>query len=273
MNRDFETVKDISRDIKKRLGAIPDTLLVLGSGLGFVADNIKGGRRVSYKDLKGFPISTVPGHEGVLVRGNFSNREVLLMKGRFHYYEGYSMREIALPFRAIFHSGVRQMIVTNAAGGINRAFQKGDIMLIKDHINLMGDSPLIGKNIDELGPRFPDMTYAYSKRLQDIAIRSARRLKMRLVSGVYAAMHGPSYETPSEIRYLKTIGADAVGMSTVPEVIVANHMGVEVLGFSAITNLAAGIEKKRLSHSDVSEVADRIRDKFIHLISEVIREL
>jgi purine-nucleoside phosphorylase len=273
MDSDFEKVREISRVIKKRLGDIPDTLLVLGSGLGFVADNIKDGRRISYSEIKGFPVSTVAGHEGVLVRGALSGRDVLLMKGRFHYYEGYSMREIALPFRAIFYSGVKQMIVTNAAGGINRKFQKGDIMLIKDHINLMGDSPLIGKNIDELGPRFPDMTYAYSRRLQDIAKRCARRLRMRLVEGVYAAMHGPSYETPAEIKFLRTIGADAVGMSTVPEVIVANHMGVEVLGFSAITNLAAGIEKKRLSHSDVSEVAERIRDRFVRLISEVIKGL
>ncbi|MGC9043101.1 MAG: purine-nucleoside phosphorylase [Myxococcota bacterium] len=273
MKDDFYKIEALSNIIKKRFGSIPETLLVLGSGLGFVADILKDRIAIPYKSIKGFPVSTVAGHEGLLIKGRIYNKDILLMKGRFHYYEGYSMREIALPFRSIFYSGVKRMIVTNAAGGINRLFKKGDIMLITDHINLMGDSPLIGRNIDKLGQRFPDMTYAYSERLRRIAEGCARRLKIELKKGVYAAMHGPSYETPAEIRYLRRIGADAVGMSTVPEVIVANHMGVEVLGFSAITNMAAGIERVRLSHSDVSDVAERIKDRFFRLISEVIKSL
>lgn len=273
MQDEFKKIENLSKTLKSRFGAIPETLLVLGSGLGFVADILKDRIVIPYKSLKGFPISTVAGHEGLLIKGKIHNKEVLLMKGRFHYYEGYSMREIALPFRSIFYSGVKQMIVTNAAGGINKKFSKGDIMLITDHINLMGDSPLIGKNFDRLGPRFPDMTYAYSERLRKIAILCAKKLRINLQKGVYAAMHGPTYETPAEIRYLRTIGADAVGMSTVPEVIVANHMGVEVLGFSAITNMAAGIEKVRLSHSDVSDVAEKIKDKFFKLIAEVVKNL
>lgn len=273
MQYELRDIERLSKTITNRFGSIPDTLLVLGSGLGFVAEELKEKVVIPYKDLKGFPVSTVTGHEGLLIKGRIHNKNVLLMKGRFHYYEGYSMQQIALPFRAIFYSGVKQMIVTNAAGGINKRFHKGDIMLITDHINLMGDSPLIGKNYDKLGPRFADMTYAYSLRLRDITKRCATKAKIKLQSGVYAAMHGPSYETPAEIRYLRTIGADAVGMSTVPEVIVANHMGVEVLGFSAITNMAAGIEEVKLSHSDVSDVAERIKDKFFLLISEVIKNL
>lgn len=273
MQDDFKKIENLSKTLIKRFGRIPETLLVLGSGLGFVADILEDKTVIAYKSLKGFPVSTVPGHEGLLIKGRLNRKEVLLMKGRFHYYEGYSMQQIALPFRSIFYSGVKKMIVTNAAGGINRNFRKGDIMLITDHINLMGNSPLIGKNYDRLGPRFPDMTYAYSERLREIAIRCAKRLGINLRSGVYAAMHGPSYETPAEIRYLRTIGADAVGMSTVPEVIVANHMGVEVLGFSAITNMAAGIEKVKLSHQDVSDVAEMIKEKFYNLIAEVVKEI
>ncbi len=273
MNDEFYKIKKLQKIIIKEFGELPEILLVLGSGLGFVADTIEDRTEVSYKHLKYFPISTVPGHDGLLIKGKIGNRDVLLMKGRFHYYEGYSMQEIALPFRSIFYAGVKKMIVTNAAGGINKNFSKGDIMLITDHINLMGDSPLRGKNFDDLGPRFPDMTYAYSERLRKIAKNCAKRLRIDLKSGVYAAMHGPSYETPAEIRYLSRIGADAVGMSTVPEVIVANHMGVEVLGFSAITNMAAGIEKTRLSHSDVNDVALKIKDRFFTLIKEVIREI
>ncbi|MCX7944331.1 MAG: purine-nucleoside phosphorylase [Deltaproteobacteria bacterium] len=269
----FREVENIGNELKKNFDEIPEILLVLGSGLGFIADILKDKITVPYKSLRGFPTSTVSGHEGLLIKGSLNNRNVLLMKGRFHYYEGYSMQEIALPYRAIFYSGVKKMIVTNAAGGINKSFNKGDIMLITDHINLMGDSPLIGKNCDRLGPRFPDMTYAYSKRLQKIAEQCARRLKIKLRKGVYVAMHGPSYETPAEIRFLRIIGADAVGMSTVPEVIVANHMGVEVLGFSAITNMAAGIEKVRLSHSDINEVAEKIKDRFYALITEVLTKI
>ncbi len=273
MQDDFKKIENLSRILKKRFGRIPETLLVLGSGLGFVADILENKTIIPYKSLKDFPVSTVAGHEGLLIKGDLNKKDVLLMKGRFHYYEGYSMQQIALPFRAIFYSGVKRMIVTNAAGGINKSFRKGDIMLITDHINLIGDSPLIGKNYEKLGPRFPDMTYAYSERLREIAIKCARRLKIKLQSGVYAAMHGPTYETPAEIRYLRTIGADAVGMSTVPEVIVANHMGVEVLGFSAITNMAAGIEKVKLSHQDVSDVAERIKERFYSLIAGVVKEL
>ncbi len=273
MENEISRIKKLSKKILDNIGEIPDTLLVLGSGLGFVADILTDRRSVSYKQLKGFPVSTVPGHEGLLIKGRIQNRQVLLMKGRFHYYEGYSMREIALPFRAIFYSGIKQMLVTNAAGGINRRFNKGDIMLITDHINLMGDSPLIGENNESLGPRFPDMTFAYSRRLMKVAEEAAKETGINLKRGVYVAMHGPSYETPAEIEFLRRIGADAVGMSTVPEVVVANHMGVEVLGLSAITNMAAGIENVKLSHKDVSDVATKIQDKFYRLIEEVVKNI
>lgn len=272
-NNELSQILTLKKRIREGIGDLPDKLLVLGSGLGFVADILKNRISVPYKRLKGFPVSTVQGHEGLLIKGEIQGKTVLLMKGRFHYYEGYSMREIAIPFRAIFSAGVRRMIVTNAAGGINRRFAKGDIMLIRDHINLMGDSPLIGQNFDSMGPRFPDMTYSYSRDLIKIAMSAAKRLRLDLKTGIYAAVHGPSYETPAEIEFLRTIGADAVGMSTVPEVIVANHMGVEVLGFSAITNMAAGMENVRLSHKDVSEVSAKIKDKFFRLIEEVIKDI
>jgi len=251
-------------------GSAPDVAVVLGSGLGGFAARLSGARSVPYASLPHWPESRVVGHEGRLVVGRLAGRLVAALSGRVHLYEGYSPQVVAFPTRAMARAGVRVMIFTNAAGGVNAAFAGGTLMVIDDHINLLGASPLTGTNEDRFGPRFPDMTEAYSPRLRALADHAAAAIGVTIVHGVYAAVPGPSYETPAEIRYLRTIGADAVGMSTVPEVIAARHMGVEVLGLSCITNMAAGITSRPLVHDEVMDTARRVGGEFAALLEAIL---
>ncbi|MBU1078123.1 MAG: purine-nucleoside phosphorylase [Spirochaetes bacterium] len=240
--------------------------MILGSGLGVIADSFKDPIEIPYKNIPYFPVSTVKGHAGTLIFGKVSNYYTVVMNGRFHYYEGYGMDEITYPVRVMSVLGVKKMIVTNACGGINKGFKTGDLMVITDHINLMGNNPLRGWKQEKIAPRFIDMTYAYSLEMIRSLQRTAQKKKIILRKGVYAALFGPSYETPAEIRMLKTCGADAVGMSTVPEVIVANQLHMDVCGISLITNMAAGILKKRLNHKEVLEVSKKAQSKVVDLI-------
>ncbi len=259
--------------LKDRINIEPDIGLILGSGLGVMAEEIHNKEIVDYEAIPDFPVSTVEGHAGRFVLGELADKKVIAMQGRFHYYEGYTMKEIVLPVRMFQKMGVQRMIVTNAAGGINLNFEAGDFMIITDHINLMGDNPLRGENIKSLGTRFPDMSEAYSTQLIDLAEKAAMDQELMLNKGIYAAVMGPSYETPAEIRYLRNIGADAVGMSTVPEVITANHAGIEVLGISCITNMAAGVLPSPLDHREVMKIAENVKPDFISLIKSIIEKM
>jgi purine-nucleoside phosphorylase len=248
----------------------PKVALVLGSGLGAFADDLTDATRIPYEKIPGFPRSTAVGHAGRLVIGKAGNVPVAAMQGRVHAYEGYSAKEVVFPMRVFGRMGVRAAILTNAAGGINLSFKQGALVIIRDHINLQGSNPLIGPNDDRFGPRFPDMTQAYWKAYREFALSEAKRLGVEVHEGIYAALSGPSYETPVEIRYLRTIGADLVGMSTVPEVIVARHMGIRVLGISCVTNMAAGILPQPIDHSEVMETGERVKGHFIALLRAVI---
>ncbi len=269
----YARVGEAADFLRERIGAPPDTAVVLGSGLGDFTAVVADAIAVPYADIPNWPAARVVGHAGTLVVGTLRGRRVAALSGRAHYYEGHSLRTAAFATRVIASLGVRTLVLTNAAGGINLAFKPGTLMVIDDHINLMGSSPLVGPNDERFGPRFPDMTEAYSKRLRDLADAAARSRGVSLAHGVYAAMHGPSYETPAEIRFLRAIGADAVGMSTVPEAIAARHMGVEVLGLSCITNPAAGVSPAPLVHDEVMEVARRVRGAFASLLEGVIERL
>ena len=250
---------------------IPKIGLILGSGLGVLADYIENPIYISYKDIPGFPQTTVEGHAGRFVYGSYQGKAVLAMQGRFHYYEGKSIEEVVFPVRAMKILGIEVLILTNAAGGVNLSFQPGDLMLITDQINMSGVSPLRGKNLEALGgPRFPDMSFVYDPELRQLAIDVAKKQNFDLKTGVYAMMQGPSFETPAEIKMLRTLGADAVGMSTVPEAITAVHAKIKVLGISCITNMAAGILEQPLTHEEVIETADRVKGKFIQLLEAVI---
>lgn len=260
--------------LKSKLeGFTPETGLILGSGLGFFADSLEVEERIPYDRIPGFPQSTVEGHAGNLVAGHCKGHPVLCFQGRFHYYEGYALDKVVLPVEVTCGLGGRRLIVTNAAGGINKDFSEGDLMLIRDHINFLGANPLRGPNEEQLGPRFPDMTEVYTPRLQDLAREASKHLGIALREGVYLACSGPSYETPAEIRAFRSWGADAVGMSTVPEAIVARHHGLEVLGISCITNLAAGISGELLSHAEVEQTARQVRDSFADLIQFIVSRL
>lgn len=272
------------RDIMKKLGETlnylqqhlsytPTIGLILGSGLGVLAEEIDEPQAIAYRDIPNFPVSTVVGHKGQLVAGKLHGKEVVAMQGRFHYYEGYSMQEVTYPVRVMRQLGVDTIIVTNAAGGINSSFNAGDLVLIRDHVNLTGANPLIGANLDEFGPRFADMTAAYQPELRKLAKQVAGKLAVEVKEGVYGGVTGPSYETPAEIRYLQTIGVDMVGMSSVPEVIVARHAGMQVLGISCITNMAAGMGHHLLSHDEVMETAQKTQGKFLKLVREIARRL
>lgn len=254
-------------------GAVPDVAIVLGSGLGDFANRLEGSVSIPYGDLPGWPASNVIGHEGRLVIGSLAGKRVAALSGRVHYYEGHALRTVTFGTRVIGRLGVKALILTNAAGGINVNLTPGTLMVIDDHINLLGSNPLVGPNEDRFGPRFPDMSDVYSTRLRGLADAAARAQGLPIGHGVYVAVHGPSYETPAEIRYLRTIGADAVGMSTVPEAIVARHMGVEVLGISCITNAAAGVLPQPLNHDEVMEVARRVRGVFGSLLEGIIGRL
>ncbi len=259
--------------LASKLPARPRVGLILGSGLGELVKEISGPLAVPYKDIPHFPLSTVEGHAGQLVFGTLQGREVAAMQGRFHLYEGYQAKEVVYPVWVMRQLGVETLIVTNAAGGVNTEFRPGDLVLMKDHINLTGTNPLAGVNYPELGPRFPDMSEAYDPALRDLALRVAGRAGIKLGEGVYCALLGPSYETPAEIRYLRSIGGDQVGMSSALEVIAANHCGIKVLGISCITNMAAGILPVKLSHAEVMETADRIKETFKALITAIVAEL
>lgn len=243
--------------------------LILGSGLGELAEEIEGAIRVPYQEIPGFSASTVVGHAGQLVYGTLSGKTVIAMQGRFHFYEGHSMQVVTYPVRIMKALGATSLIVTNAAGGVNLNFEAGDLMAITDQINYMGSNPLIGANLDEFGPRFPDMSQAYDHQYLQLLAKLALNLKIKLQSGVYMGFSGPSYETPAEIRFARTVGADAVGMSTVPEVIVANHCGLRILGISAITNKAAGMQSE-LNHEEVVAVTNQLKSGFKALVKQFL---
>ena len=248
----------------------PKVAVVLGSGLGGFADSLTEAVAIPYAKIPGFPQSTAFGHAGRLVIGKAGTTVVAAMQGRVHLYEGYSAAEVAFPIRVLGRLGIRALLLTNAAGGVNTEYSQGALVVIRDHINLQGANPLIGANDERFGPRFPDMTTAYWKPYREFTLIEAKRLGMELHEGVYAAVTGPSFETPAEIRYLRTIGADLVGMSTVPEVIVARHMGIRVLGISCVTNMAAGILDQALTHDEVIETGNRVKTQFTALLRAVL---
>lgn len=248
--------------------------VILGSGLGLFAETLQNSVAIPYSEIPHFHPSTVQGHAGKLVIGDIaSGFTIACMQGRFHYYEAHSMETVVFPVRALRQLGASFLIVTNAAGGINTGFKPGTLMLINDHLNLMADNPLKGINHDFLGPRFPDMSEAYAIPLRELAQSVAKKHNIDLQQGVYAGLSGPCYETPAEIRMLRTLGADAVGMSTVPETIAANHAGMSVLGLSCITNLAAGLSQQKLSHDEVMETAEQVRGQFVQLLTSILQEL
>ena len=258
---------------KKAPGFTPKLGVILGSGLGAFADSLEKAVSIEYRELPDFPTSSVHGHAGRLVLGYRGNVPVVAMQGRVHFYEGYAPWQVAFPARVLCRLGVKHLTVTNAAGGINKGFKVGDLMAITDHLNLAGFNPLVGPNEDALGPRFPDMSHAYDPAAREVLLGSAKAVGTSLQQGVYVSLSGPSYETPAEIRMLRTLGGDAVGMSTVPEVIVAQHMGVKVTGISCITNLAAGISDQKLSHDEVSEVANKVKDTFTKLLGRFLDDV
>ena len=266
----YDQVQNAAELIRSKSSVIPDVAVVLGSGLGDFASSLGHQTSIPYGDIPNWPSAGVVGHDGRLVIGDVSGRAVAALSGRAHFYEGHDLRTVTFPTRVLGLLGVKILLLTNAAGGINTAFTPGDLMVIDDHINLLGSSPLAGPNDERFGVRFPDMTDVYSPRLRRLAYEVAASQNLTLRHGVYAGCHGPSYETPAEIRYLRLIGADAVGMSTVPEAIVARHMGVEVLGISCITNLAAGVLPQPLNHEEVLETAKRVRGKFLSLLNAII---
>ena len=255
-----------------RSDTIPETAMILGSGLGALADEIDDPTAFDYGMIPNFPVSAVEGHAGELVFGQLEGNDVVVMSGRVHYYEGWSLDQITFPVRVFGLLGVDQIFVTNSAGGANPDFEPGDLMLITDHINMTGVNPLRGENDPRFGPRFPDMSDAYTATLRELAVEAADELGIDLQRGVYTGMAGPSYETPAEIEMIQTIGGDAVGMSTVPEVIAATHMGLDVLGISCITNLAAGLQAT-LDHDEVKEVAGRARSKFAQLVRTTLARM
>ncbi len=259
--------------LEGRLTAQPEAAIVLGSGLGPLADAVEGATVIGYEEIPGWPRSTAVGHAGKLVFGKLAGRRVAVMSGRAHLYEGHGIEQVVLGVRVLARLGAQQFILTNAAGGINLRYGRGALVLITDHINLQGTNPLIGPNDDSLGPRFPDMTFAYSPRLRELALATAAERHIALEQGVYAALAGPSYETPAEIRYLRAIGADLVGMSTVPETIALNHMGREVLGISCVTNMAAGVLNETINHEEVLETGREVRGQFMDLVTSIIARM
>jgi len=267
---EFDRAQSAADFILSKTSLRPKIALVLGSGLGAFADEFSHSAKIPYAEIPHFPRSTAIGHAGQLVLGTVGEIPVAGMQGRVHLYEGYSIHEVAFPIRVFNRLGVKAVILTNAAGGIKREFTQGQLVVIKDHLNLQGANPLTGLNDDRFGPRFPDMTIAYDRRFREIAVGAGNRNGIGLLEGVYAALAGPSYETPAEIRFLQTIGADLVGMSTVPEVIAARHSGLRVLGISCVTNAAAGILDKPLNHEEVLETTTRVRSQFISLLKLII---
>jgi len=270
MTDQFALADSAARLILSRTSLRPKIGLVLGSGLGAFADSLTGATRVPYADIPSFPQSTAIGHAGRLVIGNAGSVAVAAMQGRVHLYEGYSVQQVTFPIRVLARMGVRAVILTNAAGGINLGYSQGALVLIRDHINLQGTNPLVGANDDRFGPRFPDMSQAYSREYRQITREEATKLGITLHEGVYLALLGPSYETPAEIEYFRRIGADLVGMSTAAEVIAARHMGLHVLAISCVTNMAAGILDQPLSHAEVMETGERVKGTFEALLCAVL---
>lgn len=266
---EIDKIKQAADFLKKKGLSGQKLGCILGSGLGEYADTLLNSTSISYKGIPYFPVSTVEGHKGKLV---FTDK-LVCMQGRFHFYEGYNMEQVVFPIRVMALLGIKNLIVTNACGGVNPAFTTGQLMLIKDHINFMGTNPLIGKNLEQIGVRFPDMSEAYYEPYREMAKEKAKLLNISLTEGVYAAFTGPSYETPAEVRMAALLGADAVGMSTVPEVIAANHVGLKVLGISCVTNPAAGVSKAKLSHEEVTAAAERVKPQFLKLLDTVAAEL
>lgn len=269
----FEQVQAAAEYIASKMKVKPTIGLVLGSGLGSLADQIEEKIVLPYDTIPFFPKSTVVGHAGNLVCGFLEGKPVVALQGRVHFYEGFSMQTVTFSIRVMQMLGVSQLIVTNAAGGVNTTFNPGTLMLINDHINFMGTSPLIGENIAEFGTRFPDMTYAYTPELRAIAKEVAADLAIPIREGVYIGFSGPAYETPAEVKFARIMGGDAVGMSTVPEVIVASHAQMKVIGISCITNMAAGVTKESLDHSEVMEVANRVHEQFVQLVRGIIAKI
>ena len=273
MSAGFEQLDAAAEAVRQRAGGPVHTAVVLGSGLGDFAGKLTSSVSIPYGELPHWPESKVIGHSGRLVIGDVAGRRIAALAGRVHLYEGRDPGEVVFATRVMGRLGVKHLILTNAAGGVNTGFSSGALMVIDDHINLQGSNPLVGPNDDRLGARFPDMTEVYSKRLRRIADEAAAAAGVPVAHGIYAALLGPSYETPAEIRYLRTIGADAVGMSTVPEAIAARHMGLEVLGISCISNMAAGVLPQPLDHAEVLETTHRVRGAFIALLEGIIERL
>jgi purine-nucleoside phosphorylase len=259
--------------LREKMDKAPTIGLILGSGLGVLAEEIENPVKIPYNEIPNFPVSTVEGHAGQLVVGQLEGKQVVAMQGRFHFYEGYSMDVVTFPVRVMKEIGVKQVIVTNAAGGVNESFEAGNLMIIRDHINNMNANPLIGSNDEAFGVRFPDMSNAYSKELSALAKQQASNLNIELQEGVYVGNSGPCYETPAEVRMIRKMGGDAVGMSTVPEVIVARHAGLEVLGISCISNMAAGILPQPLTHDEVIETTERVKSDFLSLVKSIVEKM
>jgi purine-nucleoside phosphorylase len=269
----WERVEETASDIRSRCALLPETAIVLGSGLGDFSDTLLDALATPYASLPHWPASRVVGHAGRLVIGTVAGQRIAALSGRVHFYEGYDLATVVFATRVMGRLGVKRFILTNAAGGINAAFAQGALMIIDDHINLMGSNPLIGPNDDRFGPRFPDMSEVYSARLRKMADEAARAKGVGVSHGIYLATHGPSYETPAEIRLFRSMGADAVGMSTVPEAIAARHLGMEVLGISCISNMAAGISPQPIVHEEVLATMQRVRSSFISLLEGIIERL
>lgn len=269
----YERAEHAARTIRSQYSEEVHTALVLGSGLGAFADEVQEQVAIPYEEIQGFARSTVEGHAGRLVLGKIKGVSVAVMQGRFHYYEGYALEEVVFPIRTLGLLGIKSLVLTNAAGGINVEFNQGALMVISDHLNLMEVNPLRGAHDRRFGERFPDMTEVYTRDYQEIAVEEAQAMGLELRRGIYAALSGPSYETPAEVRMLRILGADAVGMSTVPEAIVARQMGIKVLGISCITNMAAGVLGEPINHQEVMEVGERVRETFKELLRRVIPKL
>lgn len=270
---DMTMIQDAKQYIEDRIKETPKIGLILGSGLGMLADEINNPVKIPYHEIPHFPVSTVEGHAGTFVFGTLNGKSVVAMQGRFHYYEGYTQQQTTFPVRVMKALGVEALLLTNAAGGVNADWKPGDLMVLTDHLNFSGANPLTGKNLDDMGPRFPDMSEVYSRKLATGIEKVAAQLQIPVRKGVYVMMAGPSYETPAEIRMLRTLGADAVGMSTVPEAIVANHCGMTVAGISCITNMAAGILDQPLNHHEVMETAEMVKVRFIQLVKGIVGDV
>ncbi len=268
----YEKLMNCYKSVREKIDFVPKVAIILGSGLGDYANKIEVVAELSYDKIEGFPVSTVPGHAGKFVFGYIEKVPVVCMKGRVHYYEGYPMSDVVLPIRLMKLLGAEILFLTNAAGGVNTDFSAGDLMMITDHIACFTPNPLLGANVDELGARFPDMSTVYDAKLQDIIRKTAQECNVKLQEGVYTYLTGPSYESPADIRMLRVLGADAVGMSTVPEAIAANHMGMKICGISCVTNMAAGILKQPLNHEEVQLTADKAAADFQKLVTETVKK-